>query len=131
LGVVEAQLQADAQVEYAYRYVPLTGQPSGDSRSAAYPGTASPGQRPLRLYVPPLPVDAVAVVPLGPPVSFVYQRQPYRIAQHWGPERIETGWWRGPSVRRDYYRVEDQRGSRFWLFRRLSDGKWFLQGSFE
>jgi protein ImuB len=149
-SVLEARLQADPQVEHAYRYVPLTGQrpvekdegrktkdegrekiaPAKAGR-ARHPTTSDPGQRPLRLHVPPFPVDVVAVAPWGPPMSFVYQGQSYRIAQHWGPERIETGWWRGRSVRRDYYRVEDQRGSRYWLFRRLSDGKWFLHGSFE
>jgi protein ImuB len=53
------------------------------------------------------------------------------LAQHWGPERIETAWWRGRSVRRDYYRVETAEGSRYWLFRRLTDGQWFLHGEFE
>jgi protein ImuB len=133
-SVLGARRQSDAQVELAYRYVPLTGQPAQTRRkttTAKPQNSNAPGTRPLQLYVPPWPVDAIAVVPHGPPVSFLYQGQPHRVAQHWGPERIETGWWRGRSVRRDYYRVEDQQGSRFWLFRRLSDGKWFLQGAFE
>jgi protein ImuB len=57
--------------------------------------------------------------------------QEHRIDQVWGPERIETGWWRGPMVARDYYRVETALGRRFWLFRRLADGRWFLHGPFE
>ena len=133
-GVLGVRRQSDAQVEFAYRYVPLTGQSTKTRRgstTAKQHKSNAPGQRPLQLYVPPWPVDAVAVVPQGPPISFLYQGQQHRVAQHWGPERIETGWWRGRSVRRDYYRVEDQRGSRFWLFRRLSDGKWFLQGTFD
>ena len=36
-----------------------------------------------------------------------------------GPERIETLWWRGPSVRRDYYRVATESGRHLWMFRRL------------
>lgn len=132
--VVGACRQADAQVEYAYRDVPLTGRRWKGSRN---PGPVKPraifrpGQRPLWLPVPPLPVEVIAVAPEGPPVSFVYQRRQHRVVRHWGPERIETGWWRGPSVRRDYYRVEDQQGNRFWLFRRRSDQKWFLGGIFE
>ena len=55
--------------------------------------------------------------------------QEQHIAQSWGPERIETGWWRGRPVGRDYFRVETAAGCRFWLFRRLRDGKWFLHGS--
>jgi protein ImuB len=132
--IVGAELQADVQVECAYRYVALTGTPSrvrsraSSKKRRRGPG---PGQRPLWLHMPPLPLDVIAVAPSGPPVSFVYRNQRFHIARHWGPERIETGWWRGRSVRRDYYRVEDQRGSRFWLFRRLQDGKWFLHGEFE
>ena len=47
-----------------------------------------------------------------------------------GPERIETAWWRGPIVRRDYYVVETLSGARFWLFRSLKGGGWFLHGVF-
>ncbi len=53
------------------------------------------------------------------------------IARTWGPERIETGWWRGPTVRRDYYRVATQSGHWFWIFRDLNSGRWFLQGMFD
>ena len=77
--------------------------------------------RPLFLR-PPLPLDVVSVVPDGPPITFRLQGQLHRVAAHWGPERIETGWWRGASVRRDYYRVQTEEGLRFWLFRRLDDG---------
>jgi protein ImuB len=52
------------------------------------------------------------------------------VARHWGPERIETGWWRGPSVRRDYYRIETDEGRRFWLFRELTNRRWFLHGAY-
>ena len=86
---------------------------------------------PLRLLVPPVPLQVVSVTPEGPPRWFHYQNRQHRVLRPWGPERIETAWWRGRTVRRDYYRVEDQRGSRFWLFRRLTDGKWFLQGQFD
>ena len=50
--------------------------------------------------------------------------------QSWGPERIETGWWRGDDVRRDYYVVETDAGTRWWIFRR-HDGQWFVQGCFD
>jgi protein ImuB len=33
-----------------------------------------------------------------------------------GPERIETGWWDGGDVQRDYYVVETSRGQRAWAF---------------
>ena len=66
-----------------------------------------------------------------PPRQFCLAGKQYRLARHWGPERIETGWWRGQSAGRDYFRVETATGARYWLFRRLRDGKWFLHGTFE
>ena len=70
-------------------------------------------------------------MPDGPPVAFLWQRQRHKVARHWGPERIETGWWRQGLVRRDYYRIETDTGCRLWLFRDLTDGSWHLHGSFE
>ncbi len=54
----------------------------------------------------------------------------FTVARHWGPERIETGWWRGRHVRRDYYHVETTSGARFWLFRETEGDAWFLHGVF-
>jgi protein ImuB len=94
------------------------------------PDTLLP-QRPLHVFSRPKPVAVVSVVPEGPPVQFPVAGRRHHVARHWGPERIETGWWRNDPVRRDYYRIETTRGYRFWLFRRLQDGKWFLHGVFE
>jgi protein ImuB len=76
-------------------------------------------------------VEALAVFPEGPPGRFVWRGAEWRVASWWGPERIETGWWRGADVRRDYYVVTTQAGNRFWLFRRRDDGRWFLHGCFD
>jgi protein ImuB len=80
--------------------------------------------RPFRLV-------AVSIMPDGPPLQFRFQGRPHRIMHTWGPERIETGWWRGRPIRRDYYRAETTTGRRYWLFRQLDDGGWFLHGTFE
>jgi protein ImuB len=64
-------------------------------------------------------------------MSFTWQGKQHRVQRYWGPERIETAWWRGESVRRDYYRVEIPTGQRYWLFRELRTWKWFLQGTFD
>jgi protein ImuB len=72
----------------------------------------------------------VSVIPGGPPVRFEWQRRCHVVAHAWGPERIETGWWRGRDVHRDYYRVESTAGRRFWLFRAIGDESWFLHGTF-
>ncbi len=48
-----------------------------------------------------------------------------------GPERIESGWWDGRDVRRDYYVARTQAGARLWVYReRGAAGRWFLHGMF-
>jgi protein ImuB len=48
-----------------------------------------------------------------------------------GPERIESGWWDGADVQRDYYVASDPQGARFWIYRECAGArKWFLQGIF-
>ncbi|MAM94122.1 DNA polymerase Y family protein [Parvibaculum sp.] len=94
--------------------------------------------RPLRLLRLPELVDVVAEVPEGPPRIFRWRRIAHRVVRTEGPERIAPEWWRGDRQQtRDYYRVEDDDGRRFWLFR---DGlyfrdneapRWFMHGVFE
>ena len=61
---------------------------------------------------------------------FRWRGRVHDVARVRGPERIETAWWRGPTVRRDYYIVETGAGGRFWLFRGLRRQTWFLHGTF-
>jgi len=141
-AVVKPELCADALPERAFHYVPLV-QPRvmvkrNKRRRKALTKSVGPSppsavsERPLQLLPSPVQIQAVSVVPDGPPVAFHWQKQRYRIARHWGPERIETGWWRHHRlVRRDYYRVETETGNRMWLFRDLKDGTWYLHGCFE
>ncbi len=89
-----------------------------------------PSPRPLTLYPEPQAMEVVCVVPDGPPQFVWVGKHRERIVNCVGPERIETLWWRGPSVRRDYYRVVTQSGGHLWMFRRLADGKWFVHGEF-
>ena len=72
----------------------------------------------------------VSVAPDGPPMSFTWQGKQHRVQRCWGPERIETAWWRGASIRRDYYRVALDSGEHLWIFRHLSNTRWFLHGVF-
>jgi len=94
-------------------------------------------RRPVRLFSPPEPVEALASVPDGPPVRFVWRRVAYRVAAAEGPERIAPEWWRETLMRsRDYFTVEDVNGRRFWLFREGLYGRetatpsWFVHGLF-
>jgi protein ImuB len=63
-------------------------------------------------------------------VVFKLAGREQQVVRHWGPERIEAGWWRGRTVRRDYWRVETASGERYWLFRQLGSGQWHLHGQF-
>lgn len=152
-AVLRTELVADAQPELAFRCRPWTAigaarkVASGNARSSAgrtkkptkkaasklasRAGLPGPLERPLWIQRRPLPVEVVALAPNGPPVRFAWQGVQHSLAFTWGPERIETAWWRGRSIRRDYYRVETQAGNRFWLFRQRTDGRWFLQGAHE
>lgn len=47
-----------------------------------------------------------------------------------GPQRIETGWWDGAPVRRDYYAARNPQGASVWVFRDLRDAGWYLHGLF-
>jgi protein ImuB len=90
----------------------------------------SPPPRPLLFYPQPQALEVVCIAPNGPPQFVWLGGRRERIVHYAGPERIETLWWRGPSVRRDYYRIAVESGSHLWTFRRLTDGRWFLHGAF-
>jgi protein ImuB len=45
-----------------------------------------------------------------------------------GPERIESGWWDGGDVARDYYLARTEAGARHWVFQNLRSRRWYLQG---
>lgn len=127
-AVLRPELTADPLPERAVRYVPLLHGKSKRRESQANAPSAL--QRPLLLRSPPLALEVISIVPDGPPLSFRLGGRIHRVSRWWGPERIESGWWRGRSVRRDYYRVEADSGQRHWLFRQLQNGKWYLQGEF-
>ncbi len=49
-----------------------------------------------------------------------------------GPERIESGWWDGKAIARDYYRAHNPQGLQLWVFRTRAESQpqWFLHGLF-
>ncbi|RYF95015.1 MAG: DNA polymerase Y family protein [Caulobacteraceae bacterium] len=100
--------------------------PAGEGPPPALQGAGEPPplpDRPLLLLDPPEPVTVpLASLPDGPPASFVWRRVTHRVSRAQGPERLSTEWWRPgkrplPERTRDYYRVEDREGRRYWLFR--------------
>ncbi len=93
--------------------------------------------RPLRLFVRPEPIEALAEVPDGPPLRFRWRRVLHDVAAIEGPERIAAPWWRrADAPTRDYFRAEDSSGRRFWLYREglwgreTARARWFLHGVF-
>jgi protein ImuB len=90
--------------------------------------------RPIHLLPKPEPVEVMVVLPDYPPMHFRYKGEIIRVARADGPERIEQEWWLRNGPPRDYYRVEDDHGARYWLFRLGLYGnkkpQWFLHGYF-
>ncbi|WP_423896617.1 Y-family DNA polymerase [Bradyrhizobium sp.] len=104
-----------------------------------------PPLRPLRLFERPEQIKVIAEVPDGPPARFVWRRAAHAVVRAEGPERVAMEWWRAGSavLTRDYFRVEDEEGLRFWLYRNglydreieQQEGKvvapnWFMHGLF-
>ena len=104
---------------------------------------AEPPLRPLILLDPPQKVGVMDSIPDGPPRQFTWKGRAHRVLRQEGPERIAAEWWRrrgghedNPGLTRDYYRVEDEGGHRFWLFRHGLYGReaghpdWYVHGLF-
>jgi protein ImuB len=105
----------------------------------AEPIESPPVTRPQRLLDRPEAIDVIYATPEGIPRRFVWRRAVHDIARAEGPERIAPEWWRQPSSARlrDYYKVEDAEGRRYWIYREglIGDGRggapaWFIHGLF-
>ena len=104
----------------------------------------NPPMRPLHMFDPPQRVQVIAEVPDGPPYRFTWRRKSHQVIRYEGPERIASEWWQrkdgqqpgNGGLTRDYYRVEDARGRRYWLFRHGLYGEekanpdWYVHGLF-
>ncbi len=95
--------------------------------------------RPIALLPRPELIEAIAEVPHGAPVRFNWRRLTHRVVRAEGPERISPEWWGRLSAQveptRDYFRIEDSFGYRFWIFRhglyeRLEKPSWYMHGLF-
>jgi protein ImuB len=104
-----------------------------------------PPLRPLRLFERPEPIKVpFATVPDGPPHHFTWRRATHAVVRVEGPERIAMEWWKqdGAALTRDYFRVEDEAGLRFWIYRdglygeletkerKPAPPNWFVHGLF-
>ena len=127
-----APVESDVPERSVQRVAPLSPVPVA-SRSNAWP-------RPSRLLPRPEPIETMALLPDQPPVFFIWRGVRRRVSRADGPERIFGEWWKRDAEMaavRDYFRVEDETGGRFWIFR-AGDGEdagtgshdWFLHGIF-
>jgi protein ImuB len=138
--VARVRLIPEAQPELACRYAPLVSvgwrqaqrRPTKDVRSTGFSRnrngipakTGTTSARPVRLLAEPLRLPDINA-------QFSFAGRLQCIVRRIGPERIETGWWRGKTIARDYYRAETAAGCWYWIFRRLPHGPWFLHGMFD
>ena len=101
---------------------------AGDKAGTPAPSTqsaASPQARPPFLLARPEPIEVIAEIPEGAPARFTWRRVSHGVLKAEGPERIAPEWWRSigaaprprSSAARDYYRIEDTAGGRYWVFR--------------
>lgn len=112
-------------------------------KSWPVPKAGEPPARPLHLFDPPERIAVLAAVPDGPPHRFTWRRKSHDVLRYEGPERIASEWWQSKRdplgekrLTRDYYRIEDAGGHRYWVFRHglygreKSDPDWYLHGLF-
>jgi protein ImuB len=147
---VVAYLPQDTHIpERAELPVPAQQNLAAASQAAWQAREDEPPLRPLRLFERPEEIQVIAQVPDGPPARFVWRRASHAVVRAEGPERIAMEWWRsdsqaqGKGLTRDYFRIEDEAGLRFWVYRdglydREHDAKtgqpvqpsWFMHGLF-
>jgi protein ImuB len=139
LDRLSARLGSEAVTRFEFREshiperaaigVPISGKSSAPFRLNR--------RRPLLLLPRAELVRVLAEVPDYPPRRFTWRRLDYKVVKAEGPERLCAEWWQAGEERaetRDYYRVEDETGRRFWLYREgLYEGsmpRWYLHGLF-
>lgn len=127
-----APVASDVPERAVARIAPLS-EPTGAGWPDHWP-------RPTRLLPRPEPIETMALLPDHPPVWIAWRGIRRRVARADGPERVFGEWWKRDAERvavRDYFRIEDEAGERFWVFR-AGDGensetgshRWFLHGVF-
>ena len=109
------------------RKLPTNGLAETLNRSSIKPTSGDALRRPLSLLADPVPLRvawrdnefSLRVSSARLPQRIRFNGADHHVLNHWGPERIESGWWRGKSIRRDYYRIETDQGEWWWVFRNL------------
>ncbi|MEE8281454.1 MAG: DNA polymerase Y family protein [Gammaproteobacteria bacterium] len=114
-GVYGIRVVREHRPEYAWQVVNRLGKTARRNEPAQHVGI-----RPLWVLERLVPLETVE----GKPVH------KGKLVLENGPERIETGWWDGEDIRRDYYIVRSLSGVRCWIFRDCRRSAWYLHGVF-
>lgn len=122
-AVVRPRLLPNPIPERAVEFVPVAEE--SDTPVANSPQFFLPGDRPTSLLAQPIPIEVIDNLSKR---TLVWKNSRFDIDRQRGPERIESGWWHGTIIRRDYFWIETTEGNHFWIFQRLSDQQWFLHG---
>ncbi|MCP4887465.1 MAG: DNA polymerase Y family protein [Planctomycetaceae bacterium] len=156
-GNARKRSKRSRHAQSTFQHQPISSSNSAELRTAArqsdsirdhaihLPSPDDAMRRPLCLFADPVPLSVAwhegsfrkIVTTQQLPQRIRLAGVVHTVTRHWGPERIETGWWKGPTVRRDYYRIETDRGCWWWVFRNLdapnSRGRyrWMLHGRFD
>jgi len=85
-------------------------------------------ERPTSLFERAEEAEAVALMPDRPPSVVRWRGRELRVRVGVGPERIGGEWWHEQERTRDYFRVQDQEGVWWWVYREAETGRWFVQG---
>lgn len=126
--VCEMTVQATHVPEQAFAYRPAPfPQASADQTSVV------DADRPTLLYRHPQPIQVMLLAPDGPVITFAHRGQTLGIRTTIGPERITCRWWliddeKRKPVPRDYFKVQDDCGRWWWLFRQVGASRWFIHG---
>jgi protein ImuB len=138
-AVLRVETRPEHQPELACQWTPVVQpkkkEPRQPEKSTAKKVPAMPPRptaaRPLKLWARPAPIQVESFKPPGRPSCFRWGPMDYQVLSAWGPERIETGWWRGQNVQRDYFVVATHRGDRFWIFENPKEKRWYVHGVFD
>jgi protein ImuB len=125
--VTRLSIRESVLPEHAVEFLPVTAPPTP---SALWPEYRI---RPVYWIDPPMHIEVATIHPAGAPVQFRLRDQLHRILRAEGPERLTPEWWRAERLTweiRDYYRIEDERGCRFWIYQefRAALRRWYLRG---
>lgn len=111
--------------ERSYRYVPIVVEGGGPEAHSLH----VVGDRPSYIFHIPEEIEAIALLPDKAPSWIRWRSSSYKIIKGSYPERIAPEWWDpSTSLERDYFKVQEEEGKWFWVYRENPSQRWFIHG---